>query len=70
MVQDPVCDIPVTGSLCFVEVDWPLIGGSFATRGAQVLWPKRLTKLLTEMRGGEVDVAATRDALASRFKPS
>lgn len=35
-------DLPVHGVLCFVEADWPLIGGSFTTRGVQALWPKRL----------------------------
>jgi hypothetical protein len=35
-------DIPVHGVLCFVEADWPLIGGSFKTRGVSVLWPKKL----------------------------
>ncbi len=34
--------IPVHGILCFVEADWPLIGGSFTTRGVSVLWPKKL----------------------------
>jgi len=34
--------IPIHGVLCFVDADWPLLGGSFATRGVQVLWPKRL----------------------------
>lgn len=28
--------------LCFVEANWPLIGDSFATRGVEALWPKRL----------------------------
>jgi hypothetical protein len=35
-------DVPVHGVLCFVEADWPLIGGTFTTRGVQVLWPKKL----------------------------
>jgi hypothetical protein len=35
-------DVPVHGVLCFVEADWPLIGGAFTTRGVQTLWPKRL----------------------------
>jgi hypothetical protein len=35
-------DVPVLGVLCFVEADWPLIGGSFTTRGVQALWPKKL----------------------------
>lgn len=35
-------DVPVHGVLCFVEADWPLIGGSFTTRGVQAMWPKKL----------------------------
>jgi hypothetical protein len=35
-------DIPVTGVLCFLEADWPLIGGAFTSRGVEVLWPKKL----------------------------
>lgn len=68
VVQDLVGDVPVTGALCFIEADWPLIGGSFSTRGVHVLWPKRLAKVLIEQTAGEVDVARTRDSVASRFK--
>ena len=35
-------DLPIHGVLCFVGADWPLIGGSFTTRGVEALWPKRL----------------------------
>ena len=35
-------DVPVHGVLCFVEADWPLIGGTFTTRGVQSLWPRKL----------------------------
>jgi hypothetical protein len=35
-------DLPIHGVLCFVEADWPLIGGSFTTRGVEAMWPKRL----------------------------
>lgn len=38
--------IPVNGVLCFVDADWPLIGGTFVTRDVQVLWPKRLQSTL------------------------
>ena len=69
LVREVVGDIPVIGSLCFVEADWPLIGGAFATRGVQVLWPKRLAKLLGEAEGA-VEVGAVRDSLASHFKPA
>jgi hypothetical protein len=34
--------LPVRGVLCFVEADWPLVGGAFTTRGVQALWPKKL----------------------------
>jgi hypothetical protein len=69
-VQGVVGEIPVTGALCFVEADWPLVGGSFTTRNVRVLWPKRLAKALTGASDGELDVAAVREFVASRFKPS
>jgi hypothetical protein len=34
--------VPITGVLCFVEADWPLLGGSFIIRGVETLWPKKL----------------------------
>ena len=68
-VREVVGDLPVTGALCFVEADWPLMGGAFTTRGVHALWPKRLAKLLVEAEGS-VDVSATREALASHFKPA
>lgn len=40
-------NLPIHGVLCFIEADWPLIGGSFTTRGVEVLWPKRLYPKLT-----------------------
>lgn len=46
VVGDPV---PVHGVLCFVDADWPLIGGAFTTRDVQVLWPKRLQSTLTSL---------------------
>lgn len=69
LVRAVVGDVPVVGALCFVEAAWPLIGVAFATRGVQVLWPKRLAKLLVEEEGA-VEVAAVREALASHFKPA
>ncbi|WP_240987096.1 nuclease-related domain-containing protein [Arthrobacter sp. Soil736] len=68
VVRDLVGDVPVTGALCFIEADWPLIGGAFSTHGVHVLWPKRLAKVLIEQTAGDVDVAAMREAVASRFK--
>lgn len=34
--------LPVHGVLCFVEADWPLLGGDFITRDVHALWPKKL----------------------------
>ena len=70
LVREVVDDLPVTGALCFVEADWPLVGGAFSTRGVHVLWPKRLAKFLSETGGGVVEVASVREDLASRFKPA
>ena len=67
LVRQVMGNLPVTGALCFVEADWPLIGGAFTTRGVHALWPKRLAKLLVEA-DGPVNVSATRDALASHFR--
>ena len=70
VISSVVPDIPVTGSLCFVEADWPLIGAFFSTRGVHVLSPRRLAKRLAEEPVGEVDVAEVRAAVASRFRPA
>lgn len=67
LVRDAVGEIPVTGALCFVEADWPLVGGAFTARGVHVLWPKRLAKILTDAVPAGVDVAAVRESLAAHF---
>lgn len=70
LVGEVVGDVPVVGAMCFVEADWPLVGGSFRTRGVRVLWPKRLAQLLREDVGDEVDVARVQRAVASAFPPA
>jgi hypothetical protein len=47
---------PVTGVLCFVDADWPLIGGSFAVQGVLVEWPKKTYRRMTQ--SGVLDEAA------------
>ena len=69
LVQQVVGNIPVEGALCFMDAEWPLIGGAFRTRSVHALWPKRLVKLLTDAEGS-VDVSRIRDELASHFPPS
>jgi hypothetical protein len=41
-------DVPVRGVLCFVDGDWPVIGGDFTVRDVAVVWPKKLAKLLVQ----------------------
>jgi len=69
VVREALPDVPVTGALCFIDAEWPLIGGAFVTRGVLVLWPKRLVKRLSESRG-ELDVGAMTATLAARFIPA
>jgi hypothetical protein len=51
LVDQP--EVPVRGVLCFVDADWPLIGGAFTVNDVAVVWPKKLKALLTE--SGPVD---------------
>jgi hypothetical protein len=57
--------------LCFIEADWPLIGGAFSTRGVEVTWPKKLYKALAS--AGPLDAAAmsaVHQALAAALPPA
>lgn len=66
LVQTVVGDhVPVTGVLCFVEADWPLIGGAFATRGVEVLWPKKLYSRLASDGPHTVQVAELHEHLSA-----
>lgn len=41
-------DVPVRGMLCFIDADWPLIGGSFQVQGVDVVYPRKMRAILTE----------------------
>ncbi|WP_435745040.1 nuclease-related domain-containing protein [Nocardioides sp. SYSU DS0663] len=58
-------DLPVVGVLCFIESDWPLIGGAFTTRGVDVLWPKKLYPRLSADGPHASSVADVHARLAS-----
>ena len=68
VVREHAGAVPVNGVLCFIEADWPLVGGAFTTRGVHVLWPKRLAKVLATRAAGDVDVARMTALLATRFR--
>lgn len=40
-------EVPVQGVLCFVDADWPLLGGAFTVNRVAVMWPKKLKASLT-----------------------
>ena len=61
-------DVPVHAALCFIEADWPLIGGSFVIADVAVVWPKKLAeRLVASGAMSEADVEATHRALAQAF---
>jgi hypothetical protein len=62
-------DVPVAGVLCFIEADWPLIGGAFTTRGVEVLWPRKLYTRLTP-EGSVLGVDDIHRTLASGLPPA
>ena len=63
-------EVPVRGVLCFVDADWPLIGGSFVIRDVEVLWAKKLYPRLQE-RGPLATSDVTRlHALLARELPA
>lgn len=61
-------DVPVRGMLCFVDGDWPLIGGSFTVRGVDVVWPRKMAAMFAA--SGPFDesaIAALHARLAQTF---
>lgn len=64
-------DIPVHGVLCFIEADWPLIGGAITIDGVRVLWPKATYALIEKADPcPAVDVAQIHHHLSSVLKPA
>jgi len=63
--------IPVRAVLCFVDADWPLIGGAFMIDGVHVSWPKKAVENL--LKPGPVDDQTAQHihrTLASSFPPA
>jgi hypothetical protein len=57
--------------LCFVEADWPLIGGDFTIANLRVLWPRKAADRVATP--GNVDAATAQHVygiLASSFPPA
>lgn len=61
-------EVPVQGVLCFVDADWPLIGGAFTTREIAVVWPRKLAGMLAQPGPlDEISIAAVHRQLAEAF---
>ena len=63
--------VPVGGMLCFVEADWPLIGGDFTIAGLNVLWQKKVASHIVKPGAVDVDTAErVYHTLTSSFPPA
>ena len=61
---------PVHGVLCFLDADWPLVGGSFIVDGIHVLWPRLLIKRMTQRQALDLDVEGLHGRIARAFPPA
>ncbi|SOC53738.1 hypothetical protein [Ornithinimicrobium cerasi] len=73
LVRDALADdaVEVRSVLCFVEADWPFLGGDFVVRDVTVTWPKKLAATIA--RPGpqtEEQIAALHQRLATAFPPA
>jgi len=60
--------IAVHGILCFIDADWPLVGGAFTISGVDVAWPKKAAQLITETGALDHDhVCEVHRVLAAAF---
>ena len=44
---EAVVPLPVHGVLCFIDADWPLIGGAFVIDGVRVVWLGKAREILS-----------------------
>lgn len=65
VIDDPT--IAVAGVLCFIDADWPLVGGSFTVNGIHALWPRLLLKRIVAAPASGVDVQSVHRRLAGAF---
>lgn len=61
---------PVRGALCFVDSDWPLLGGAFSVQDVRVLWPKRLVREIEAAADQGINALESSRLLASVYPPA
>lgn len=67
----PGAEVPITGTLCFVDAEWSLFQRPMAFNGVTVLWPKELIKVLE--RPGDLSPAHVKqlaEIVAAKFPPA
>ncbi|MFC5500681.1 nuclease-related domain-containing protein [Lysinimonas soli] len=63
--------IPTFGMLCFIEAEWPLLGGDFVIGGVEVLWPRKaVARVMSPGSLGGDEVEAVFRSLAVAFPPA
>nr|WP_218222191.1 nuclease-related domain-containing protein [Nesterenkonia sp. Act20] len=67
LVREQVPAVPVTGMLCFHGAEWPL-GGHLRIRGVQILWPRRVRRVVRTRSAASLDVEAIAERLAGHFR--
>lgn len=69
--QELWASVEVRGMLCFVDADWPLIGGSFTTRGVEAVRQRKAIARVEQPGPLEPDlIAAVHRHLAASFPPA
>ena len=58
---------PVLGVLCFLQADWPLIGGSFSVDGVHDVWPRLLVQRMMDAAPQHIDVDRIHTQVAHEF---
>ena len=67
LVREAVGEAPVFGVLCFVDADWGLLPDPFTVNGVQVMWPRKLARLLARSAEPVIDVEAIARTIARVF---
>lgn len=72
VVRPVVADrAPLIGVLCFIDADWPLVGGAFAIRGVRVTRPRKLySSLAAEGSLGAAAIDELHRAIAEALPPA
>lgn len=66
LVRRTMPGVPVIGVLCFYGAEWP-VGGHLRTRGVEILWPRRIKRVVRARSSATIDVSSVGVRLAACF---